>query len=78
MRSVRVNIFDSKLHASPEHRKLNQIMPAARRLYYACELTAEPKMLEPIYFAEITTPMEMLGNIYTLVGQRRGDVIEEN
>jgi len=35
-----------------------------RRLYYACELTAKPRILEPIFLAEITAPMDAMGGVY--------------
>jgi elongation factor 2 len=40
MRGIRVNIQDCTLHADAIHRGGGQIIPTARRLYYACELTA--------------------------------------
>jgi elongation factor 2 len=35
MRGVRINIIDCDLHTDAIHRGGGQIMPAARRLYYA-------------------------------------------
>jgi elongation factor 2 len=43
-------------HADAIHRGGGQIIPTARRLYWACELTAEPRLTEPVYLAEITFP----------------------
>ena len=53
MRGIRMNIHDVVLHADTIHRGGGQIIPTARRCYYAAELTAEPGMLEPMFFAEI-------------------------
>jgi elongation factor 2 len=39
-RGVRVNIHDVVLHADAIHRGGGQLIPTARRVYYACELTA--------------------------------------
>jgi elongation factor 2 len=64
MRGVRVNFYDVTLHADAIHRGGGQIIPTARRLYYACELTAEPRILEPIFHAEITAPMDAMGGVY--------------
>jgi len=36
MRGLRCNITDSDLHADAIHRGGGQILPAARRLFYAC------------------------------------------
>jgi elongation factor 2 len=43
MRGIRFNIYDVTLHTDAIHRGGGQIVPTARRNYYACELTAEPK-----------------------------------
>merc|ERR1712018_707853 len=42
MRGVRFNIHDVTLHADAIHRGGGQIIPTARRCFYACVLTAEP------------------------------------
>jgi len=56
MRGVRVNLLDCTLHSDAIHRGGGQIIPTARRLFYACELTSEPRLQEPIYLCEITSP----------------------
>jgi elongation factor 2 len=43
MRGIRFDIHDVTLHTDAIHRGGGQIIPTARRVYYACELTAEPK-----------------------------------
>jgi len=42
MRGIRFNIHDVTLHADAIHRGGGQIIPTARRVLYACELTAMP------------------------------------
>merc|ERR1711898_45025 len=42
MRGCRFNIHDVALHADAIHRGGGQVIPTARRVYYACELTAKP------------------------------------
>ena len=42
MRGCRFNITDAKVHAEAMHRGGGQIIPAARRVFYASELTAKP------------------------------------
>lgn len=64
MRGIRINILDCVLHADAIHRGGGQIIPTARRLYYACELTAQPRLMEPIFLAEITTPGDAQGGVY--------------
>jgi len=44
MRSVRANILDVTLHADAIHRGGGQMIPTARRVFYAAELTANPKL----------------------------------
>lgn len=53
MRAVRFDIHDVTLHTDAIHRGGGQIIPTARRVLYACELTAEPKLMEPVYLVEI-------------------------
>lgn len=53
MRGIRFNIYDVTLHADAIHRGGGQIIPTARRVLYACVLTAKPRLLEPIYQVEI-------------------------
>ena len=74
---MRVNILDCVLHADAIHRGGGQIIPTARRLYYACELTAQPRLQEPIFLAEITAPNDATGGVYNCLNTRRGTVIEE-
>lgn len=53
MRGVRFNIHDVTLHTDAIHRGGGQIIPTTRRVLYACVLTAEPRILEPVYLVEI-------------------------
>ena len=53
MRGVRFNIYDVTLHTDAIHRGGGQIIPTARRVLYASALTAEPRLMEPIYLVEI-------------------------
>jgi len=78
MRGVRFNIHDVTLHADAIHRGGGQIIPTARRCLYACLLTAEPRLLEPVYLVEIQCPEQAVGGIYGVLNKRRGHVFEEN
>jgi len=77
MRQVRCNIMDVVLHADAIHRGGGQLIPTARRVYYAAELTAGPRLQEPIFLAEITAPFDAMGGVYQCLNQRRGIVTEE-
>jgi len=78
MRGVRFNIHDVALHADAIHRGGGQIIPTARRCMYACVLTAEPRLLEPVYLVEIQCPQDATGGIYSVLNKRRGHIFEEN
>lgn len=77
-RGVRVNIIDCLLHADSTHRGDGQLIPAARRLYNACELASSPSLYEPVYYCEIAAPTQVLGGVYQVINQRRGEIIQED
>merc|ERR1719362_857239 len=77
LRAVRFNIYDVTLHADAIHRGGGQIIPTARRVLYACMLTAEPRLMEPVYLVEIQCPENAVGGIYGVLNRRRGHVFEE-
>lgn len=78
MRGVRMNILDVTLHADSIHRGGGQIIPAARRVFYASQLTASPRLQEPIFKVEIQCPDSCVGKIYSVMTRKRGQVLEEN
>merc|ERR1712013_779832 len=49
----------------------------ARRVLYASMLTAEPRLMEPVYLVEIQCPENAVGGIYGVLNRRRGHVFEE-
>jgi len=77
MRNCRFNIYDVTLHADAIHRGGGQIIPTARRVLYACLLTADPRIMEPVYLVEIQCPENAVGGIYGVLNRRRGHVFEE-
>eukprot|EP01111_Echinosteliopsis_oligospora_P009066 TRINITY_DN258_c0_g1_i1.p1 TRINITY_DN258_c0_g1~~TRINITY_DN258_c0_g1_i1.p1 ORF type:complete len:841 (+),score=236.13 TRINITY_DN258_c0_g1_i1:133-2655(+) len=77
MRGCRFNIYDVTLHADAIHRGGGQIMPTARRVLYAAQLTAKPALVEPVFLAEIQCPEHATGGIYSVLTRRRGHVISE-
>merc|ERR1712098_343508 len=76
-RGVRFNLYDVALHADAIHRGGGQIIPTARRVLYACVLTAAPRLMEPVYQVEIQCPENAVGGIYGVLNRRRGHVFEE-
>merc|ERR1712223_172090 len=77
LRAVRFNIYDVTLHADAIHRGGGQIIPTARRVLYASMLTAQPRLMEPVYLVEIQCPENAAGGIYGCLNRRRGHVLEE-
>lgn len=51
-----------------------QIIPTCRRALYAAQLTAQPRLCEPVYLVEIQAPEQALGGIYSVLNQKRGMV----
>merc|ERR1719373_426711 len=78
LRAVRFNIYDVTLHADAIHRGGGQIIPTARRVIYASQLTAKPRFQEPIFLVEIQCPDDAVGGIYQCLSQRRGIVESED
>ncbi|XP_015679952.1 elongation factor 2 [Protobothrops mucrosquamatus] len=78
MRGVRFDIQDVTLHADAIHRGGGQIIPTARRVLYASALTAQPRLMEPIYLVEIQCPEQVVGGIYGVLNRKRGHVFEES
>ena len=77
LRGVRFGIQDVELHNDSIHRGGGQIIPTARRVYYASEITASPRYQEPIYLCNIATPQEVMSGVYQCFSQRRGVVFSE-
>ena len=55
LRGVRINIEDVTMHADAIHRGGGQIIPTARRVVYACCMTAQPRLMEPVFSVDIQT-----------------------
>lgn len=53
MRGVRFELHDVTLHTDAIHRGGGQIIPTARRAMYACQLSAQPRLMEPVFLVEI-------------------------
>ena len=70
MRGIRFDIYDVTLHADSIHRGANQIMPTMRRVLYACQLTAQPRLMEPVYLVEIQAPESAMGGIYSVLNRQ--------
>ncbi|KAJ8562764.1 hypothetical protein K7X08_031216 [Anisodus acutangulus] len=68
-KKVDANIVPDTLHCGT-----GQIIPTARRVSYSSFLMATPRLMEPVYYVEIQTPVDYLSVIYTVLSQRQGHV----
>jgi len=78
MRGIRFNIEDVTLHTDAIHRGGGQIIPTMRRVIYASQLTAAPRLMEPVYLVDIQCPDTAMGGVYNTLNRRRGHVTAEN
>merc|ERR1712157_22830 len=77
MRGIRFNVHDVTLHADAIHRGGGQIIPTTRRVLYASVLTAEPRLLEPVYLVEIQCTNDCSGGVSSVMNNRRGLMTEQ-
>ncbi|KAI3922306.1 hypothetical protein MKX01_005995, partial [Papaver californicum] len=77
MRGICFEVCDVVLHSDVIHRGGGQVIPTARRVMYASQLTAKPRLLEPGFMVEIQAPEGALGGIYGVLNQKPGHVFEE-
>uniref|UniRef100_A0A0D9VGU8 Elongation factor-like 1 n=1 Tax=Leersia perrieri TaxID=77586 RepID=A0A0D9VGU8_9ORYZ len=54
-----------------------QIITAVREACRSAILESKPRLVEPIYFCELTTPSEQLGAMYAVLGDCRARVLKE-
>lgn len=74
IRGIRFNIVDVTLHADAIHRGMGQLMPTIQRAMYACILSNQPILLEPIFTVYIQTISSEIGTVYGCLNNRRGTV----
>jgi elongation factor 2 len=77
MRGIRFNLMDVVLHTDAIHRGGGQIIPTARRVFYAAQITAQTRLMEPVFLVEIQCPQTVIGGIYGVMNRRRGQIVEE-
>ena len=54
IRNVKFKIVDAKIATEPLHRGSGQIIPTSRRVAYSSFLMATPRLMEPVYYVEVT------------------------
>jgi elongation factor 2 len=75
IRGIKAKITDISLHEDPVHRGPAQIMPMMRRALFAAFLSAHPTLLEPIQRMTAKIPPELLGEVTSVITQKRGKVV---
>ncbi|KAE8680515.1 SNRNP200 protein [Hibiscus syriacus] len=74
IRNVKFKIVDARIASESLHRGSGQIIPTSRRVAYSAFLMATPRLMEPVYYVEIQTPIDCVSAIYTVLSRRRGHV----
>ncbi len=77
MRGIAFEVCDVVLHADAIHGGGGQVIPTGRRVMYAAQRGAKPRLLEPVYLVEIQAPAGAIGGIYSVLNQKQGHVFEE-
>jgi len=75
MRGLKAKITDVSLHEDPVHRGPAQLMPMMRRAFFAAFLSAQPTLLEPIQRMTAKIPPDLLGEVTSVITQKRGKVV---
>ncbi|WFC99844.1 hypothetical protein MYAM1_002590 [Malassezia yamatoensis] len=77
IRNVKFRLVNAEIATEPIQRGGGQMIPTARRAAYAAFLLATPRIMEPIFAAEIQAPPEAVSAVYTLLARRRGHVVQD-
>jgi len=75
MRGVRINLLDATISTDKSHRETAKILPVIRKLYLASELTAKPRLREPVFLAEVVAPHDKVYQACKVLGDR-SEIIE--
>ena len=72
---MKVRIMDMKLHEDAIHRGPAQVYPAIREAMKESMDTAKPHLLEPVQILQLESPDDYLGDVSTLVANKRGQML---
>jgi translation elongation factor EF-G len=75
---VQYNMLDFSRVSDAIHRGGGQVIPMVRRCMYACQLMAEPRLIQPIMNVTIVLPEHVLGEYYALLVRCRGTAEAED
>jgi len=76
MRGIRFNLLDVKLHADSIHRGMGQIQPTTRRVLYASTMTGQPRLVEPVFLADIEGPATAGPGCLQAISACRGELVQ--
>ena len=73
MRNVKFRVIDATISQNPLECSPGQMIPTARRAFYSAFLTANPRLMEPVYLTEIQcTTSESIEAVFNVLAKRRG------
>lgn len=74
--AVKIKITDAKLHEDAIHRGPAQVLPAIGDAIREAVYKARPTLLEPLQTIRIDIPEELMGNVMSLIQNRRGQIVD--
>jgi len=77
VRNVKFRLVNAMISDDPLQRGSGQIIPAARRVVYSSFLVSTPRMMEPVLFIDVQTPLDCVKSIFNVLERRRGHVIAD-
>jgi len=77
VRGVKYKILDITYVRDAVHRGDGQIIPTVRRVCNGAQLSAAPKLLHPIFQANIEIKENLIGDLYDLINVCKGHVFQE-
>eukprot|EP00347_Sterkiella_histriomuscorum_P000437 403375864 len=77
IKSSKFKILYGSFANEPIYRSGAQIIPTTRRVCYSSFLLASPRVMEPIYLAEVHCPQDCIEAIYNVLLRRRAHVVHE-
>lgn len=78
LRSVRFNIIDIEcIREKGSSIGSTQVLPTVRRCLYASLLKSKPTIMEPVYNVDILCPESVIGQVYSVITGRRGDIYND-
>eukprot|EP00747_Dinoflagellata_sp_TGD_P160216 gnl/TRDRNA2_/TRDRNA2_177955_c0_seq5.p1 gnl/TRDRNA2_/TRDRNA2_177955_c0~~gnl/TRDRNA2_/TRDRNA2_177955_c0_seq5.p1 ORF type:complete len:338 (-),score=-8.10 gnl/TRDRNA2_/TRDRNA2_177955_c0_seq5:937-1950(-) len=77
IRNVEFRLLDAQICQEPAFRNGTQIIPTTRRCCFCAFLLGTPRLMQPVYHLEITTPADGITAIYNILSKRRGHVTSD-